>query len=397
MNVLILTPDRVGSTLLQRLLTVYMLRKGFDKPVVNLHELTNGLTCYYNTFLSKDLLGKPQNGQWGYYQSLDEIIELLSSVDHYKTSRLAHYHLQRRGDSRDAQKRFYQYLNENFYVISCHRDNLFEYALSWVIQEHSNRLNVYSVKEKFNSFDDLYQTGIIADRGIIETYLNNYLTYLDWTKNFNVQSKFNYDQHVNSIEKYILGLEFMQGGDSWRSMFGQDFNQWNACHRMLPDLLLKENTHHTAQLTVRPNFISESKWLELKGADWPEHNQLHHANLIPSEIHQDISKFYDLESVELKVNQTQLDFLNQNLEQYFIAGDQIQGFVATGLLVSNIPIKLQSLSEKQQLINNFDQCVDWYNAWAVNHDQPLYTPESISLAIHREQAELDQALVSKLT
>ena len=43
MNVLILTPDRVGSTLLQRVLTVYMLRQGFDKPVINLHELTNGL------------------------------------------------------------------------------------------------------------------------------------------------------------------------------------------------------------------------------------------------------------------------------------------------------------------------------------------------------------------
>ena len=41
MNVLLLTPDRVGSTLLQRTLTVYMLRRGFDKPVINLHELTN--------------------------------------------------------------------------------------------------------------------------------------------------------------------------------------------------------------------------------------------------------------------------------------------------------------------------------------------------------------------
>ena len=48
MNVLILTPDRVGSTLLQRLITIYMLRKGFDLPVVNLHELSNGLQKYYN-------------------------------------------------------------------------------------------------------------------------------------------------------------------------------------------------------------------------------------------------------------------------------------------------------------------------------------------------------------
>ena len=50
MNVLILTPDRVGSTLLQRVLTIYMLRKEFDRPVINLHELTNGLIKYYNDY-----------------------------------------------------------------------------------------------------------------------------------------------------------------------------------------------------------------------------------------------------------------------------------------------------------------------------------------------------------
>ena len=49
MNVLILTPDRTGSTLLQRVLTVYMQINNFDKPVINLHELINGLAkCYSN-------------------------------------------------------------------------------------------------------------------------------------------------------------------------------------------------------------------------------------------------------------------------------------------------------------------------------------------------------------
>ena len=388
MNVLLLTPDRVGSTLLQRLLTVYMLRKGFDKPVVNLHELTNGLVKYYNTFLSKDLLGKPQNDRWGYYQSLDEIVNLLDSVDHYKTSRLAYYHLQRRQDSTESQQRFYKYLNENFYIISCHRTNLFEYALSWVIQEHSRRLNVYSVKEKVGTFESIYRNGITASQDIINQYLDNYLVYERWTKNFNVRSEFNYDLHANSIENYILGLDFMQGGDGWKSMFGQEFEQWNACHRMIPNLLLGQATNATNTLSLRPNFISELKWLELKGADWPDHSQIHNIKSIPSEVQQDISRFYDLETVDVCVDQPQLDFLNQNLKNYFSAGDQIQGFVATGLLVSNIPVKLQSLNEKKQIIKNFDECVGWYNQWARKNNQTTYNEQTLQDCITKEEAVL---------
>ena len=48
MNVLILTPDGVGSTLLQRVLTISMQLHEFDRPVINLHELTNGLEKYYS-------------------------------------------------------------------------------------------------------------------------------------------------------------------------------------------------------------------------------------------------------------------------------------------------------------------------------------------------------------
>ena len=43
MNVLILTPDRVGSTLLQRLISVYAhANEPADALTINLHELTNG-------------------------------------------------------------------------------------------------------------------------------------------------------------------------------------------------------------------------------------------------------------------------------------------------------------------------------------------------------------------
>ena len=56
MNVLILTPDAVGSTLLQRLITIYMQFHPYDKPVINLHELTNGLVKYYNSNFQQELI-----------------------------------------------------------------------------------------------------------------------------------------------------------------------------------------------------------------------------------------------------------------------------------------------------------------------------------------------------
>ena len=66
MNVLILTPDRVGSTLLQRLITIYMQFHEYDRPVINLHELTNGLIKYYSPTFNDEVLGKGTGDEWGY-------------------------------------------------------------------------------------------------------------------------------------------------------------------------------------------------------------------------------------------------------------------------------------------------------------------------------------------
>ena len=205
MNVLILTPDRVGSTLLQRVLTVYLLGQNIDKPVINLHELTNGLIKYYNPTVNAEVLGKPNGTNWGYFQSLDEITELLKSVDHYKTSRLAHYHIARRKDTISDQIKFYEYLNNNFFIISCRRENLFEYALSWGINSHSKKLNVYNLDEKTDTFYDIYKNKISISKELLITHLDNYKKYIEWTDSyFNVQSYFNYDVDVHNLEKYIL-------------------------------------------------------------------------------------------------------------------------------------------------------------------------------------------------
>ena len=99
MNVVVLTPDRVGSTLLQRLITIYMQFHQFDQPVINLHELTNGLMRYYSPVFNCEVLGKDPQDHWGYHQTLPEIVDMLESVSHYKlpdwhsiTSKLARIH-----------------------------------------------------------------------------------------------------------------------------------------------------------------------------------------------------------------------------------------------------------------------------------------------------------------
>ena len=329
MNVLILTPDRVGSTLLQRLMTIYMLRKGFDRPVINLHELTNGLTKYYNTELNQEMLTKPDGPDRGYYQTLPEITELLSSVDHYKTSRLAQYHIVNRNDPIDQQLKFYEYLNDNFYIISCLRENLLEHALSWIIKTHSKRLNVYSAEEKIDVFYDLYKNGITATREAFTTYLDRYVHYLNWvSRHFHVQQYFNYEQDVPRIEEYILNLDFMQGADSWETMFGQSFNNYNQCHALLPNLVLS-NEDYQGKLNV--------PLLEHK---------------LPSSV-----------PATIKVSSEVSVFLERNLETYKTTNMQIAELVKQGYLVTGLPLKLQTLSEKQRIIKNFDQCVTWYTEW----------------------------------
>ena len=143
MNVLILTPDAVGSTLLQRLVTIHMQFQGFNRPVINLHELTNGLIKYYNPVFDQDVLSKPT--QWGYHQTLQEVVELLSSVDHYKTSRLAHYHIRNRQDPIASQVPFYNYLNENFLIVACRRRNVFEHAVSYTLSKITKKLKNISM------------------------------------------------------------------------------------------------------------------------------------------------------------------------------------------------------------------------------------------------------------
>ena len=378
MNVLLLTPDRVGSTLLQRTLTIYMLRKGFDKPVINLHELSNGLEKVYNPILNREVLSKPKGTQWGYYQTLPEVLDLLQGSDHYITSRLAHYHLQRRNDPTADRLKFFDYLNNNFYIISCRRKNLFEHALSWVIQAHSKVLNVYSIESKINTFYDIYKNGVVATKERVDTVLDRYLSYIQWTDTqFDVQSYFNYEDSINDLESYILGLDFMTDAkdNTWNDMFGMTFDTWNKCHKTLPDLFFLEGKNYKPTEALGfsdvSNTIREQDWNKIKGEDWPTYQEVSGHSVhkvlenVPATVASEIRSAIKLVSV-LDGNfqsKEMFDFLKTNIEPYTAVSGQIAKLVDSGFLVTGVPIKLQTFKEKQRVIKNFDQVVEWYNSW----------------------------------
>ena len=383
MNVLILTPDRVGSNLLQRVLTVYMLRQGFGRPVRNLHEITTGIIKYYDTDLKQEVLAKPKSN-WGYYQTLSEISSMITSVDHYTTSRMAHYNMVRRQDPIGEQLNFYEFLNQNFYIISCRRRNVFEHVLSWGILTHSKQLNAYSANEKIEAFQNIYANGIELQEPSMIKYLDQYRDYLIWVdRYFEVQSYFNYEDSINNLEEYILNLDFMtRNNNTWKDMFGVEFNDWNRIHKILPDIQMLQQKQTQYQLESNTCvFISVDRhtWDTWRAPDWPDYKIISNEqySALPVEIKQDLAERNWITSIQLTPEVKQL--LEKNLIKYQDSTQEIQRLVNRGYLSTGIPIKLQTFKEKKLIIRNFDQCIDWYNNWAIKngfeqtHDFDIYT------------------------
>jgi len=323
MNVLILTPDRVGSTLLQRLITVYANLNENQQPLtINLHELTNGLVSYHNDNFNTTVLGKKEGG-WGYHQNLSTIVDLLDAAGHDVVSRLAHYHIKNRKDSIADQLDFYRYLNENFYIVAARRKNLFEHAMSWCISTESKKLNVYSFDEKYKVFKDLQEHGINVQPESMEKYLNQYQEYLQWVDNhFRVNSYFEYERDLPNIEDFILNLNVFKTMKSplrWRDRFDIEWQDWNRMHYLL------------SLVSFKYEFSNEEK-----------------------------------------------EFMKNNINQYTSCRIEIQDLQDAGILVSGIPIKLHTLKQKAEVIKNISQCLGHYNQW-IGINQPTnaiaYQPE----------------------
>ena len=332
MNILILTPDRVGSTLLQRLVTIYANAIDPNNLTVNLHELTNGIVKYHNEFYNRLLLGKKEKS-WGYHQPLSQIVDILESVDHDKTSRLAHYHIKNRQDSLPDQLSFYEYLNDNFFIISARRQNLLEHALSWGISVESKKLNVYSFEEKYRVFRDIANKGIEIDENTLVKYLNQYAEYTNWgDSHFRVSAYFDYEIDLLNIENYILDLNPFRSMNrvTWEDQFDISWNDWNKMHYLL------------SLVPFQKEFTDEEK-----------------------------------------------RFMQDHINLYTATRVKIQDFQDAGVLVTGIPIKLQTLGEKSKIVHNLEYCMNVYNNWITTYNPNFgitYNHNSLAQLAHSETA-----------
>ena len=424
MNVLILTPDAVGSTLLQRLITIYMQFHSYDRPVINLHELTNGLVKYHNEKFNQVVLGK-KDIVWGYHQSLQCIVELLSSVDHYKTSRLAHYHIKNRQDTLADQIPFYQYLNDNFYIIACRRHNVFEHALSWCLTKVTKKLNVYTADEKINVFFDLYSQGVELDPNSLVQTLNAYKDYVVWCNNhFNVASYFYYEEHLPRIESYILNLPiFGQQNQllSWKDNFDIEFDQWNLCHYVSSDLgiLALDQPEKFAQMALDTKKITTSQgeinflnsYKNVRDSSWPEISSLQEYNNLPESIKNEVEKQHHI--IHNKKNENEIvnyvklpqalaevlpqdhqNFLKIYQATYDNSMQKIQQMTADGILIGHPPIKKQTLAEKKHIIKNYNYLLEVYNQWILANPE-IGSPLDSSVLENFAKVEQDRWNPSK--
>ena len=292
------------------------------------------------------VLGKPEKSQWGYWQPLSEIVDNLKNADHYKTSRLALYHLNNREDNLTDKLSFYKYLNENFYIISARRKNLFEHGISWCIVNESKHLNVFTHEEKIHVFSDVYKRGIHVDPEAMTNYLDRYVEYLKWVSDhFNVSSYFNYEKDMPNIDQFVSRLNIFPPGEtakSWKDVFGISWKEWNSCHYLISDMSGLSNkvsllTNSENQLTALPS---------------PTQDEL-------LNNHTPLPALLTRSSLSLE-NQ---NFLRNNIEKYSDVYYKIDSLETDRIITSKMPIKLQTLAEKALLIKNFSECVEVFNKW----------------------------------
>jgi hypothetical protein len=357
MNVLILTPDRTGSSLLLNLITIYMQFHEYDHPVLSYYDLGYGLVKYYSDVFNNEVLDSAKQ----FYdcdQTLPEIRDLLKSVDHYKTSRLSFATIQRRQDSVADQNKFYQYLNENFFIISARRENLFEHALSSCIKIHTKLGNVSDPHQKFNLFADVYKNKILISKENIHKHLDQYQQYLKWCNDhFDIGSYFYYDKNISNVEQYILQLPIFDNQRqkiSWKNKFDIEFNEWNKVNNLISDL------------------SGLGQQLQLTNSDTPLLTD--HGENIPK---WQLSVTENHKKIVSSLNQTDVEFLKKHARKFVQANNRLDELLDYKIIERPMQVKLQTMIEKKLSIKNFDQCVEWYNEWVTaNNLGQIYSEDT---------------------
>ncbi len=325
MNYLILTPDGVGSTYLQRALTVYLNASGYE--YYNTHELLNGLELDYNGNLYKVMKG--------YTQSLQEICDMIDANQGSIISRLAQYHVESRSSGnvqkvpkgvpqrpisvdilqrnmQEDYKPFYRKCRSKFGKIICCVRDPFEYSLSWGIREITGKLNVYSIEERMKLHEDVSYE---LDLNFMKRKLHQYNRYMYWVKD-------------NFPDVHVVDYDYI--------------------HTDI-DLIL-------SNLTGLDYYIKDDWGISLQ-----EYSTLLYK----------LSLFYN---TNLGYSDKLIDYQNKLVRE-------------NKLFKSGMPIKMNTLHEKTKRISNFLECLETYNKFTGNlsNEFPEITKTEIYNRIERER------------
>jgi hypothetical protein len=309
-NYLILTPDGVGSTYLQRALTVYLNSAGLD--YWNTHELLNGISLREGN-LHRDW-------ELQYSQTIPEICNLLESTNNNLVSRIAQYHIDfRLIDNKENYQHLYNVCNEKFdKIFYCTRDP-FEYALSWSIRNETGASNVFTIKERINVHsEDIKQT---LDLEYFNQKLKQYSDYEYWAKdNFNITRAVNYDDNhhdVDSMMKELTGLDH-----NVEDRFSISLHDYSTVRYMTSMYMQTKDKQYLVNKDKTPGALKLKKFIQ---------------SMVPDQ------------------------------------------------LPSEIPVKMNTMQDKQKRVINFDEAVEVYNKWATttNSHMPI-SQEDIARVISTE-------------
>lgn len=309
-NYLILTPDGVGSTYLQRALTVYLHSAGLD--YWNTHELLNGLGLLEGN-LYKDW-------SFDYSQTIPEICGLLESTSNSLVSRIAQYHITNRlRNNKEDYQQLYDTCNKKFdKIFYCVRDP-FEYALSWSIRHNTNVLNVYSVKERINIHgEDIKQT---LNLEYFNRKLEQYSNYEYWAEdNFNITRAVNYDDNHRDVDimmKELTGLDH-----NVEDRIGISLQEYSTIRYMTSMYMQTKDKKYVCNREQAAGAIQLKKFIQ---------------SLVPNK------------------------------------------------LPNEIPVKMNTMQDKQKRVINFDEAAEVYNKWTTttNSHMPI-SQEDIAQRISTE-------------
>lgn len=290
MKICVLTPNSVGSTILQRILTLALFLQGQD--IQNCDELTNGIAiCDHRIYKEPKLK---------FSQDLEQICSLLL---HSKTSLIscvAKNMMDQRQDAHVAKQNFYQFLNQyNDSIIMCTRKNIFEYALSWAIREQTNVLNIYTPKDREHW--PLDQTNKVNVKFFLSK-CEEYVRYVYWVNdNFPNATRIDYEDFVNDPGRIVNNICKIE--NTMQEFFGASLDE----------------------------IFKHEYNINKKQMDMIDHN-----NTLPTLKYKNIMMM--LGSRQILPLQTEA------------------------------PIKNTSLTDKKQLVGNFDKCKTIFKKFAKKHN-----------------------------